>query len=458
MHAYRAIQSRRRRHGRHRVRQQPAHRVRAHARHRRWRRRAAVGRCRCRCRTSSRPGSRSSVRTRWPRSGTCTSTERRPSSSRRSRCRRASTRAATRTRCTATRSPSTTCSASKLVADPLHKLDCCVISDGGCCIILTTEERARELAAPARCSCAARPAARRTTRSRAMADMTVHRGRRERPEGVRGGRASRPADVDVFAMYDSFTYTVLVVLEDLGFAPKGEGGAFVADKATSASAARCRPTPTAAGLSCDASRACAACSCCAKRRVSSAAKAASRRSPTPRSRSRTAVAAGCRRRARSCSERSRHDLVRVARIRLPVWSETPKYLVPRPTPEDREFWEGARRGELRIQHCTTCGKHQHYPRMLCSTAARRRSSGSPRRGSGTVYSFTVDPAERRAAVQRAGAVRRRNRRPRRGRRAHDRGDARSSRPRRATIGMRVRADVPARERRLRLRRLRAGGR
>ena len=39
--------------------------------------------------------------------------------------------------------------ASKLVADPLHKLDCCVISDGGCCIILTTEERARELAAPA---------------------------------------------------------------------------------------------------------------------------------------------------------------------------------------------------------------------------------------------------------------------------------------------------------------------
>ena len=35
---------------------------------------------------------------------------------------------------------------SKLVADPLHKLDCCVISDGGCCIILTTEERARDLA------------------------------------------------------------------------------------------------------------------------------------------------------------------------------------------------------------------------------------------------------------------------------------------------------------------------
>src|SRR4029079_19386918 len=35
---------------------------------------------------------------------------------------------------------------SKLVADPLHKLDCCVISDGGCCVILTTEERARDMA------------------------------------------------------------------------------------------------------------------------------------------------------------------------------------------------------------------------------------------------------------------------------------------------------------------------
>ena len=46
------------------------------------------------------------------------------------------------TRCTAIRSPSTTCMSSRLVADPLHKLDCCVISDGGCCIIMTTEERA----------------------------------------------------------------------------------------------------------------------------------------------------------------------------------------------------------------------------------------------------------------------------------------------------------------------------
>ena len=72
------------------------------------------------------------------------------------------------------------------------------------------------------------------------------------------------------------------------------------------------------------------------------------------------------------------------------WSgETPKYLVPRPSLEDREFWEGARRGELRIQHCTTCGKHQHYPRMLCSHCGEDTLEWITASGTGTVYSFTT---------------------------------------------------------------------
>lgn len=72
------------------------------------------------------------------------------------------------------------------------------------------------------------------------------------------------------------------------------------------------------------------------------------------------------------------------------WSgETPKYLVPRPTIEDREFWEGARRGELRIQHCTTCGKYQHYARMLCSHCGETTLEWVTASGNGTVYSFTV---------------------------------------------------------------------
>ena len=108
---------------------------------------------------------------------------------------------------------------SKLVADPLHKLDCCVISDGGCCIILTTEERARDL--PHR-PVYVRGAAGGTTHHsiQGMADMTVTAAAVSGPKAFAEAGIT-PGDVDMFAMYDSFTYTVLVVLEDLGFAPKG---------------------------------------------------------------------------------------------------------------------------------------------------------------------------------------------------------------------------------------------
>jgi uncharacterized OB-fold protein len=71
------------------------------------------------------------------------------------------------------------------------------------------------------------------------------------------------------------------------------------------------------------------------------------------------------------------------------WSETPKWLVPRPTPEDREFWEGAGRGELRIQRCAACGRHQHYARMLCSHCGADRLVWVTASGGGTVYSYTV---------------------------------------------------------------------
>ena len=138
---------------------------------------------------------------------------------------------------------------SRLVADPLHKLDCCVISDGGCCVILAAEEIARDLrwgATPVY----VRGASGGTTHHsiQGMADMTVtaaaEAGRRAfRSAGI------RPDEVDVFCSYDSFTYTVLVMLEDLGFAPKGEGGPFVADGNLRLGGAL--PTnPDGGGLSC----------------------------------------------------------------------------------------------------------------------------------------------------------------------------------------------------------------
>jgi acetyl-CoA acetyltransferase len=138
---------------------------------------------------------------------------------------------------------------SRLVADPLHKLDCCVISDGGCCLIMTTEDRARDLAHR---PVYVRGGAGGTTHHSiaAMADMTRTAAAVSGPKAFAEAGIT-PADVDMFAMYDSFTYTVLVVLEDLGFAPKGEGGAFVTDNGGNLRLGGALPTNTdGGGLSC----------------------------------------------------------------------------------------------------------------------------------------------------------------------------------------------------------------
>jgi acetyl-CoA acetyltransferase len=134
---------------------------------------------------------------------------------------------------------------SKLVADPLHKLDCCVISDGGCCIILTTEERARDLAhRPVYVRGAAGGSTHHSIN--AMADMTRTAAAVSGPQAFKEAGIT-PAEVDMFAMYDSFTYTVLVVLEDLGFAPKGEGGRFVTDNGGNLRLGGALPTNTDGG-------------------------------------------------------------------------------------------------------------------------------------------------------------------------------------------------------------------
>ncbi len=138
---------------------------------------------------------------------------------------------------------------SRLVADPLHKLDCCVISDGGACVILAAEEVARDLRWSGR-PVFVRGASGGTTHHsiQGMADMTTtaatEAGRRAFAAAGIG-----PADVDVFCSYDSFTYTVLVMLEDLGFAPKGEGGPFVAD-GNLRLGGRLPTNPDGGGLSC----------------------------------------------------------------------------------------------------------------------------------------------------------------------------------------------------------------
>jgi acetyl-CoA acetyltransferase len=117
---------------------------------------------------------------------------------------------------------------SKLVADPLHLLDCCVVSDGGGACIVTTEERARDLP---KASVYVLGAAHTLTHALNVSqsdDLTVASAARSGPLAM--GRAGvTHDDIDVLQLYDSFTITVLITLEGLGFCKPGEGGPFVED-------------------------------------------------------------------------------------------------------------------------------------------------------------------------------------------------------------------------------------
>jgi acetyl-CoA C-acetyltransferase len=116
---------------------------------------------------------------------------------------------------------------SPMIADPLHRMDCCVISDGGGAVIMVAPEVAKSLKRP----------------------LVKVIGHGEAPKGPRGGKnldltysgavwsgppafeeaGVKPADIKYASIYDSFTITVLMQIEDLGFCEKGQGGKFVAD-------------------------------------------------------------------------------------------------------------------------------------------------------------------------------------------------------------------------------------
>jgi acetyl-CoA C-acetyltransferase len=112
---------------------------------------------------------------------------------------------------------------SRMVADPLHLLDCCMVSDGGGAVVIASAGVARDCRKPPVWILGAGEA---TKYSENGGDITVSAGAQSGP--VAFGEADvRPAEVDIAMIYDSFTITVMTCLEDLGFCKKGEGGAFV---------------------------------------------------------------------------------------------------------------------------------------------------------------------------------------------------------------------------------------
>ena len=114
---------------------------------------------------------------------------------------------------------------SRMIADPLHLLDCCVVSDGGGAVLVTTEGRARDLKQTPIFVLGSSESHTHAHISQ-MPDMTVTAAAITAPRAFTEAGVT-PADIDMAMIYDSFTITVLLLLEDLGFCKKGEGGSFV---------------------------------------------------------------------------------------------------------------------------------------------------------------------------------------------------------------------------------------
>lgn len=114
---------------------------------------------------------------------------------------------------------------SRMVSSPLSVLDCCLVTDGGGAVVMTSAERARDLAQPAVHYLGGGEALTHASISQ-MPDLTVTAAA---ASGARAFEAAglRPDDVDVVELYDAFTINVLLFLEDLGFCAKGDGGDFV---------------------------------------------------------------------------------------------------------------------------------------------------------------------------------------------------------------------------------------
>ena len=134
--------------------------------------------------------------------------------------------------------------ASRMIADPLHLLDCCLVSNGAVAVVVTSAERAEALAQPP---------------VHVWGWGQAHPGyvnRRDSEFGLVSGAAqSGPEalkmagvgvnDIDVRELYDCFTYTTMLTLEDYGFCEKGEGGEFVASGAIAPGGSH--PTNTGGG-------------------------------------------------------------------------------------------------------------------------------------------------------------------------------------------------------------------
>src|SRR5205814_9551259 len=115
---------------------------------------------------------------------------------------------------------------SPMVSSPLHRLDCCVVSDGGGALIVARPEIANSLQRPKVALLGAGEAIK--GQNGGEIDLMTSAAAIAGPIAF-AEAGVKPADIKYASIYDSFTITVVMQLEDLGFCRKGDGGKFVAD-------------------------------------------------------------------------------------------------------------------------------------------------------------------------------------------------------------------------------------
>lgn len=114
---------------------------------------------------------------------------------------------------------------SRWIVEPLRLLDCCLISDGGVCIIVSSTERAKALKQPVVTIRGMGQGY--TTMNLEKEDWWYLTHQRTACQKAFEMAGIEPKEVDVAQLYDNFTISVILWLEHAGFAPVGEGGAFV---------------------------------------------------------------------------------------------------------------------------------------------------------------------------------------------------------------------------------------
>ena len=286
---------------------------------------------------------------------------------------------------------------SPMIADPLHRLDCCVITDGGGAVVVTSPEVARDLDRPSAVVLGAGEAPK--TPNNGRIDLT-HTGAVWSGPAAFAEAGVTPADIDYVSIYDSFTITVLMTLEDLGFCEKGKGGEFVADGALQ-SPNGVLPFNTDGGGLCNnhpGNRGGMTKIIEAVRQVRGEANEPVQ---VPDCELALAHGTGGSLAARMGSatlilgRTSRSDPMpeKLSDDTAPDMSHTrPTELPtrpPRPNLDSQPFWDATAEGRFTLQRCTDCNTVIWWPRAICPECSSFDLARFDASGRGEVYSYTV---------------------------------------------------------------------